>query len=883
MLLIRCQDVDITPHYISRSLSRKEQLNNRSNTASMRIVDYRIMENQSIDIREYVILTTATSITDTVLFVSDLHTESNKFLPGMELRLWDGIGTDIYAIIASIDTTNNTIILTGQIWFALAVQTKILVRFRWWVAINVWEDQYWKCKGYEYQVSMCDYKKFMDRENVQDTFLNMYSRELFWRILYFFCARDSELLLDDFQTSRTQSWVALPTANETTDRIQWTNSQKTGISSAGTATRTKTITSKDVSWYTHLRRRRKIKTGHWSKMISMNVRIWSSPSDYQQRNVSRIWTAYEDCWNYESVWLDRKFTTVGTPNLNSITFLQINIISNNSIPTWSILFDEMPVSTGWFTLNGTLRWWRKFEDVRILHRRPSEVIEDLCKIQGDFRHVDYERDLIYYTKNGYESAPFSLTPTSPNYWSLGVEIDTSDLKNRQFVVWWEAPELIEYIQDEISDGEEESYRLDYKAKDLKILVSTDNGITFIERTVWIENLWDPLGVDFITNFQEKIVKLWSFPKLLSGHILRRAYFPFKPVSYRFSDLTSVNAMKLATWWNGFYDGALIIDRNIETQQQAFLRARAEVDLYKNPQITCDFTTNYDNLKAGQLITIIDPNRNLNDQFLIQKIDSKQKGWLYREHKVIATSSLYGIIEFFQLLLKKTARLYLNQEAIIYIVVNVDEVIRIQDQVALFPLSNTFRAWDKTKKVRDFIYEKWTRSSNWAILPRGNLWGVSLVWWAIGSVNFNTTTRHNNGTSLRLTCSNILAPREVIASHRIRMPIVPGMWYTMQSWFSCWAITNTWVLSKAQLILDEYGSKTSTAILFSRTIDFDISKPSDFHQKQLQRATWMSSTYANIRVILTQCTGSIEFADIIVYIDTPDSFTNPWSADFSEAS
>ena len=81
-----------------------------------------------------------------------------------------------------------------------------------------------------------------------------------------------------------------------------------------------------------------------------------------------------------------------------------------------------------------MRGNRKFEDVRIQHRKPSEVIEDLCKIQGEFRHVDYERDLIYYTKNGYESAPFSLTPTSPNYGSLGVEIDTSDLKNRQTVI-----------------------------------------------------------------------------------------------------------------------------------------------------------------------------------------------------------------------------------------------------------------------------------------------------------------------------------------------------------------------------------------------------------------------------------------------------------------
>lgn len=252
------------------------------------------------------------------------------------------------------------------------------------------------------------------------------------------------------------------------------------------------------------------------------------------------------------------------------------------------------------------------------------MIEDLCKIQGEFWHVDYEKDLIYYTKNGYESAPFSLTPTSPNYGSLGVEIDTSDLKNRQTVIGGEAAEQVLYTQDEISDGEEESYRLDYKAKTLEIFVSTDGGTSFVPKTVGLENLADPSSVDFLHNFQEKIVKLGSHPKLNSGDILRRQYFPFKPVSYRFADTTSVNAMKLVTGGDGVYDGALIIDRTIETQQQAFLRARAEVDLYKNPQITCDFVTNYDNLKTGQLLTIVDPNRKLNDQFLIQKIDSKEK-------------------------------------------------------------------------------------------------------------------------------------------------------------------------------------------------------------------------------------------------------------------
>lgn len=882
MLLIRCQDVDITQHYVSKSLSRKEQLNNRANTATMRIVDYRIQENQRVDIREYVTLVQPTSPTDTVLYVDQLYTDSNKFLPGMEIRLGDGIGTDVYATIASLDPDTNTIVLTGQIWVILARYTKILLRFWWGIVVNVSEDQYGKCGGYEYNVSLTDYKKLLDRENVQETFLNMYSRELFGRVLYFFCARDSELTLDDFQTSRTAWGVALPTVNENTERIQGTNSQKTGTSNLWVATRTKTVTAKDVTGYTHLRRWWKIATGNGSQMSSMKIRIWSSSSDYYEWPVTRIWSPYEDCRNYESVKRDKGFTIQGNPTLTAVTWLQIEMDVTNALPSGSILFDIMSVSTGGFTCTGTVRGGRKFEDVRIQHRKPSEVIEDLCKIQWDYRHVDYERDLIYYTKNGYENAPFSLTPTSPNYWSLGVEIDTSDLKNRQTVIWWESPEMIDYTQDEISDGKEESYRLDYKAKDLKIFVSTDDGDTFVPKTVWIENLVDASTVDFVTNFQEKIVKLWSHPKLNAWDVLRRVYYPFKPVSYRFADLTSVDAMKLVTGGNGYYDGSIIIDRTIETQSQAFLRAKAEVDLYKNPQITCDFITNQDNLKAGHLITIVDPNRNLNDQFLIQKIDSKEKASGYREHKVTATSSLYGIIEFFQLLLKKSARLYLNQEAIIYIVVNVDEVIRRQDQVMLTPLSNVFRAGDRFKKVRDFVYEKGTRSSNGAILPRGNLRDMSLNGWAVGSVNFFTSTRHNNGTSLRLSCTNTAPARSVVASHRIRFPLIPAMAYTMQTRISSSALTNLSGWSQIQLILDEYDAQTGGTLVTSQVINADL-MAKDFHQKQLQRSTSPTTLWGNIKVVMIQCTWSVEFTDIVVSIDLPDSVSNPWIADFSEAS
>lgn len=60
--------------------------------------------------------------------------------------------------------------------------------------------------------------------------------------------------MDDFQSARSQGGVGLAMTNDTTDRIQGTNSQQTGTSGAGTATWTKTLgATVDISDMTDVR------------------------------------------------------------------------------------------------------------------------------------------------------------------------------------------------------------------------------------------------------------------------------------------------------------------------------------------------------------------------------------------------------------------------------------------------------------------------------------------------------------------------------------------------------------------------------------------------------------------------------------------------------
>lgn len=55
----------------------------------------------------------------------------------------------------------------------------------------------------------------------------MHIREIIGRLVYDFCANDSQLVLETFEAARTQSGVAEAMTDETTDRITGLKSQKT--------------------------------------------------------------------------------------------------------------------------------------------------------------------------------------------------------------------------------------------------------------------------------------------------------------------------------------------------------------------------------------------------------------------------------------------------------------------------------------------------------------------------------------------------------------------------------------------------------------------------------------------------------------------------------
>lgn len=172
---------------------------------------------------------------------------------------------------------------------------------------------------------------------------------------------------------------------------------------------------------------------------------------------------------------------------------------------------------------------------------------------------------------------------------------------------------------------------------------------------------------------------------------------------RVSNTASIAAMMALTGGNGIFDGSLITDVSILTYQEARTRARAEVNAYGNPTISADFVTEQCGLKAGQVIHITDTSRGIDTDFLIQKVNRKSKKGAISLYTISCSSTMFGLIEFFQLLLKRTSNLLVDIQELVDIVVNDDETISITDTVNTLVQTNVFTAALKLIKWVDFSY------------------------------------------------------------------------------------------------------------------------------------------------------------------------------------
>ena len=875
MIVIFDASSDVSEHLKEKSLKMSDQMSSRRNTATFSLIDQKIEQGKAVRIYETLDLTQSSASGTDLLYVEDTYEDCDKFIAGDEILIdIRGAGEKTYTILA-VDHSAKTVQLTTNLTADVTKGTHLVGRIIFGgICIKNPDNEIGKTGTFEYAISCDGWKVLYDRKMVVQQFIDMYLREILGRIVYFFCSTDTTTTLETFESAWTESGVANTMADETTDRIVGTKSQKTSTSAAGTALWTQTISSKDISAYMHARFWWKIAAGQGAKMTSMKLRLGTDSSNYFEYDIDNIGANFEDCWNYESVILNDYTTSAGSPSLTTIAWLQIEIICSASIAASSIFFDHMTATTGSFTIKSAERGSIKFPDVRVPYQTASQITEDLAKKSSLFWFIDHEKDIHVFTATT-TPAPWGITDSSLNYTNLSIEVDMSKLKNRQIIIGGEAPSAVLYTQPVLADGTQTSFTLDYKYKSLTMTVDGT------PQTLGVENFADPTTVQWIWNFEEKVLKQATASTPTAGQAIVFTGYPYEPIRVSVTSPTSIAAMVALTGGDGIYDGAPISDSSLSSFEDARIRGRAELTQWANAIVSAKFYTDNDGLRSGQSISIVDSTRSVSDSFLIQTIQWQQVYGARFKYSVLASSTLFGLIEFIQLLLRRSSKLSVNPSELVDTILNVDETITITPSLVFTKQDKVVYAALKKAKVIDFIGLSGSTTSS-SVIDSGKQWYAEFSGSETGTAEF-TTSNHSNNAELRLTTAVGGNSKELQVRNTFRFSAVASTLYTVDAWTEIQtALSNLGTGGGFQLVIEEYAAQTGGSVLATNTIFSEVTSVHDFVKRSATFTTNASTAWFTVKVSLYRSLGTARLTDIKLTPATTETATLAGYASFSQA-
>jgi len=418
-------------------------------------------------------------------------------------------------------------------------------------------------------------------------------------------------------------------------------------------------------------------------------------------------------------------------------------------------------------------------------------------------------------------------------------------------------------------------------------VYLDTGSGYIQRTVGVEGFDDPADFDFISNFNEKVLKIGSIAKPSVGYKILLTYYPYYPIQYIYTDPTSPALVAaLLGHGDGIFDGALIEDRTISTWADARARAKAEVDAYKNSIITASFITDIDGLKPGQRIKITDGSRVLDSYFLIQKVQRKSRTGENWQYRISAGSSFFGLVEFFQLLLKKSGKINTTSNDVVRISINIDETLTITDAYTSEVNDQDYTVGSKFKQVFGWEYEAGNRSTSGAITSgeKNSGWRVNFVNQGAGALaSFDAVSNYNTGKSLKLVADTGTAGSDTRMRLRSRIAVSPGVEYNAYAILEIPAdLTNVGTNGGVEIYIKEYADNNDDSVsLVDHAICSQLTTKQDYNKRSLASFVAGAGThYLDIEVAIYRAAGVVNVGKIVLQDTTTDSETNPSRVGYS---
>ena len=308
-----------------------------------------------------------------------------------------------------------------------------------------------------------------------------------------------------------------------------------------------------------------------------------------------------------------------------------------------------------------------FSTFKAPFKSPSAVMQRLADEVGDFHwFIDYERR-VHFGATSMETAPIEITPISNNFLDLSFRVDISQVKNQQIVLG--GTEYSDALVEEIhaGDGVKREWVLRNKGKNLDVFIGTNSASVTTTQSV-LPDFINPAGsAEYFSNFQAQSVRADdSTSTLITGWYVRFVYNEQVPIEVLSRDDASIAALAALGFGDGIVDGRPIVDSNLDDRATAQARADAELTKYADTIIDIGFVTEQEGIKAGQIVHVTDTHsmRNIDQDFLIQKVDCKVYGGENNVYSVKAASSLFGVTELIHKLLKRDESLFVDENAVI---------------------------------------------------------------------------------------------------------------------------------------------------------------------------------------------------------------------------
>ncbi len=755
-MYIFINEVDQTSNIIDKSISIRDELQERINSCTFRCFGFVPEDYQSVDAYSAYEVVSATADSATLDKDYNEQLQNNLYRVGHVIKIAIKEDNEEEATIESISSDDGNIKLTFTENFTNTPSTGELVGVKVFggVISSVKNYNIRTLKNLEYSITALDHQKIFDKTSVNETYESRDARY----IVNDFCNSTVNLneAIDEFEYEDN---AAIQTAwtessdgdNPTTDNsdfregdysgnFPWTNSSGTAnfsLNSLNLNLKNFSGTSSGAAtkgvlgmW---------IKATDYTAITNIEIRIGSDSGDY----ISETINPENNDWNFYDFKL-KNFSVTGTPDWTAIDYCEVAITQTSSS---DILIDGLRIlEEEFFKHFPYIEESIVFDNFTAPRTKPTEVAQRLADELGWYWYVDYDRSIRLFAKEDI-SAPFRLSETSKNFANLAITYDASRLTNRQVVEGGDETSVSTYSEVREGDGIIREWLTKNKFKNLVVkadkntstdtmeagttttnIKATSHGLVdgdhivnrsrsnavrqivkvdddnftvdavasqasgdtfsrFIEQDVGVEGINDDSGNNFMSNFNEKSLRNASDEATLTaGQFVLFKYNEVVPILISRSDASSItNMVSVLGYSDGTFDGQKIVDKTLVTRSEAVAVAEAQINKYSNVIISATFTTTQEGLVSGQTIQIKDTEngtRNINQQFLIQKVNLKQAGWGENIYTVTCSSLLFGMMELLQQLLKQGRRIEVAEDEVVNNITGIVETLKIVDIILL---------------------------------------------------------------------------------------------------------------------------------------------------------------------------------------------------------